>query len=292
MRIRTWPTAYTFVLPVFALTMLFSVVPLVMVIRRSLFKGNIFDTDLRFAGLSNYWKVLQTGGAHALWVTFEYTVGFVAVCMIVGIGLALLLDMPVRGLSALRALFIIPLVVPAVATSFIWYTLFQPGTGLFNRLLDSVGLPEVTLDNPTVAMFAVISFGAWQFFGEVVILYLAALKTLPRDVVEAAVMDGAGAWDRLRHIRLPLLRPQTALIAVVCTLTGLQAFTQIYILTNGGPNGATQTALYYVYNQAFGLGAGGSIGAADAMAVILFLISILVTVAQVAVVGRASRSVI
>ena len=105
-------------------------------------------------------------------------------------------------------------------------------------------------------------------------------------------MDGAGAWDRLRHIRLPLLRPQTALIAVVCTLTGLQAFTQIYILTNGGPNGATQTALYYVYNQAFGLGAGGSIGAADAMAVILFLISILVTVAQVAVVGRASRSVI
>lgn len=290
-RLRTWATAYTFVLPVFGLTALFSIVPLVIVIRRSLYTGNIFDTDLKFAGMANYRAVFSTGGGHALWVTLEYTVGFVAVCMIAGIGVALLLDMPLPGLSAVRALFIIPLVVPAVATAFIWFTLFQPVTGLFNRILISANLPQVTLDNPTVALIAIISFGAWQFFGEVVILYLAALKTLPRDVLEAAVVDGATAWQRLRYIRLPLLRPQTALIGVVSTLTGLQTFTQIFVLTNGGPDGATQTALYYVYNQAFGLGAGGSIGNADAMAVILFLISILVTVAQVAVVGRASRAV-
>jgi ABC-type sugar transport system permease subunit len=291
-RLRTWTTAYAFVLPVFGLTVLFSIIPLIMVIRRSFYRGNIFDTNLRFAGLANYRAVFATGGGHALWVTLEYTVGFVAVCMIAGIGLALLLDMPLRGLSTVRALFIIPLVVPPVATAFIWFTLFQPGTGLFNRILDSVGLPEVTLDDPTIALLAVISFGAWQFFGEVVVLYLAALKTLPRDVVEAAVVDGAGAWQRLRYIRLPLLRPQTALITVVCTLNGLQTFTQIYILTNGGPDGATQTALFYVYNQAFGLGAAGSIGTADAMAVILFLISILVTVVQVVVVGRAARAVV
>lgn len=275
----------------FALTALFSIFPLVVVIRRSLYSGNIFDTNLKFAGLANYRAVFATGGGHALWVTLVYTVGFVAVCMITGIGVALLLDMPLPGFAAVRALFIIPLVVPAVATAFIWFTLFQPETGLFNRILNSVHLPQVTLDKPTVALLAVIAFGAWQFFGEVVILYLAALKTLPRDVVEAAVMDGASGWQRLRYIRLPLLRPQTALIVVVSTLTGLQAFTQIFVLTNGGPNGATQTALYYVYNEAFGLGAGGSVGNADAMAVILFGISILVTVAQVAVVGRASRAV-
>lgn len=290
-RLRTWTTAYAFVLPVFGLTALFSIVPLVMVIRRSLYKGNIFDTDLKFAGLANYRAVFATGGGHALWVTLLYTVGFVAVCMVAGIGVALLLDMPLPGLGAVRALFIIPLVVPAVATAFIWFALFQPQTGLFNRVLISAGLPQVTLDNPTVALLAIISFGAWQFFGEVVILYLAALKTLPRDVIEAAVVDGASGWQRLRYIRLPLLRPQTALIAVISTLTGLQAFTQIFVLTNGGPNGATQTALYYVYNQAFGLGAGGSVGNADAMAVILFVISILVTVAQVAIVGRAARAV-
>jgi ABC-type sugar transport system permease subunit len=106
-------------------------------------------------------------------------------------------------------------------------------------------------------------------------------------VLEAASVDGAGAWQRLRYVRWPLLRHQTALIAIIATLTGLQTFTQIYVLTDGGPQGATQTALYYVYQQAFGLGAGGSAGLADAMAVILFLISIIVTITQLVLAGCA-----
>jgi multiple sugar transport system permease protein len=146
-----------------------------------------------------------------------------------------------------------------------------------------------TLSTPSTALVAVIGFGAWQFFGEVVLLYLAPLKALPGDVVEAASVDGAGAWQRLRYIRWPLLRHQTALIGIVATLNGLQTFTQIYVLTNGGPEGATQTALYYVYQEAFGLGAGGSVGLADSMAVILFLTSIVITVAQLAIIGRVSK---
>jgi multiple sugar transport system permease protein len=177
-----------------------------------------------------------------------------------------------------------------VATAFIWFTLFQPYTGLFNRVLSAAGLPQATLSTPSTALIAVIAFGAWQFFGECIILYLAGLKALPGDVVEAASVDGASAWQRLRYIRLPLLRPQTVLIAILATLNGLQAFTQIFVLTGGGPQGATQTALYYVYQEAFGLGAGGSVGLADSMAVILFLISILVTIAQLVVVGRAARA--
>lgn len=264
------------------LTVLFSVVPLVMVVQRSLYRGNIFGTNLSFAGLANYRNVFSTGGGHALAVTAVFTVGFIAVCMLSGLCIALLLDVKLPGLKQVRALFIIPLVVPAVATAFIWFTLFQPDTGLFNRILTALGLPQVTLSSPTVALVAVIGFGAWQFFGEVVLLYLAALKALPQDILEAAAVDGAGAWQRLRRVRLPLLRRQTALILVIATLTGLQTFTQIYVLTDGGPQGATQTALYYVYQEAFGLGAGGSVGLADAMAVILFGISITVTVSQLA----------
>lgn len=283
-------TAYTFIAPVLVLTVIFSVIPLVMVFRRSLYRGNIFDTDLRFAGLTNYRNVFGTGGGHALIVTAIYTVGFVAVCMILGFGIALLLDVRLPGLSHVRAVFVIPLVVPSVATALIWFTLFQPNTGLFNRILVSVGLPQATLSGKTTALVAVIAFGAWQFFGEVVILYLAALKTLPGDALEAAVIDGAGAWQRLRYIRWPLVRHQTALIGVLATLNGLQTFTQIYVLTNGGPQGATQTALYYVYQQAFGLGADGSVGRADAMSVILFLISLVVTIGQLALVGRPARA--
>ena len=286
---RTWLAGYSFILPVLALTVIFSVVPLVMVFRRSFYKGNIFDTDLKFSGLANYRDVFHTGGSHALIVTAIYTVGFVAVCMLLGLGIALLLDVRLPGLSWVRAFFIIPLVVPAVATALIWYTLFQPNTGLINRVLVDVGLPQTSLDSKSTALLAVIAYGAWQFFGEVVILYLAALKSLPGDVIEAASIDGASAWQRLRYIRLPLARQQTALIAVIATLTGLQTFTQIYVLTNGGPQGATQTALYYVYQQGFGLGAGGSAGRADAMAVILFLLSLLIAIVQLAIVGRASQ---
>lgn len=285
-----WGTAYSFVLPALGLTILFSVVPLVMVIQRSLYKGNIFGTNLSFAKLANYADVFRTGGGHSLVVTAVFTVGFVAVTMLLGFSIALLLDVRLPGLRHVRAFFVIPLVVPPVATAFIWFTFFQPDTGLFNRLLIAAGLPQVTLSSATDALIAVIAFGAWQYFGEVVLIYLAALKTLPRDVIEAASIDGAGAWQRLRHVRWPLLRHQTALLLVIATLYGLQTFTQIYILTDGGPQGATQTALYYVYQEAFGLGAGGSIGLADAMSVILFGISLAVTIIQITLVSRAARS--
>jgi ABC-type sugar transport system permease subunit len=283
-------TAYAFVLPVLGLTILFSIVPLVMVIQRSLQRGNIFGTNLTFAGLANYRDVFSTGGGHALIVTIVFTTGFVAVCMTLGLGIALLLDVSLPGIRQVRAFFVIPLVVPPVATAFIWFTFFQPDTGLFNRALDAVGLPQVTLSNPTDAMIAVIGFGAWQYFGEFVLIYLAALKSLPGDVLDAAAVDGASSWQRLRYIRWPLLRHQTALLLVLATLYGLQSFTQIFILTNGGPQGATQTALYYVYQEGFGLGGSGSVGLADAMSVILFVISLVVTILQITLVGRTART--
>jgi ABC-type sugar transport system permease subunit len=286
---RHWGTAYSFVLPTLGLTVLFSLVPLVVVIQRSLYRGNVFGTNLTFAGLANYADVFSSGGGHALVVTAVYTTGFVAVSLALGLSIALLLDVKLPGLKQVRAFFVIPIVVPQVATAFIWFTFFQPDTGLFNRVLLSAGLPQVSLSSATDAVIAVIAFGAWQYFGEVVLIYLAALKTLPRDVLEAANIDGAGAWQRLRYIRWPLLRHQTALLMVITTLYGLQAFTQIYILTDGGPNGATQTALYYIYQQAFGLGASGSTGLADAMSVILFAISVVVTMIQIALVSRSAR---
>jgi ABC-type sugar transport system permease subunit len=287
---RGWRVAYPFIAPVLILTLVFSVLPLVMVFRRSLYTGNVFGTNLHFAGLFNYRAVFGNGGGHALLVTVIYTVGFVVVTMGCGLAIALLLDVSLRGTGWTRALFIVPVVVPPVATAFIWYTFFQPNTGFFNRILLPLGLPQVTLSGPKVALAAIISFGAWQFIGEVVILYLGGLKSLPNELLEAATVDGAGARARFRYIRWPLLRRSTALISVVATLQGLQAFTQIYILTQGGPDGWTQTVLYYVFQEAFALGANGSTGQADAMAVILFGISIAVSLVQLGVVGRAVRS--
>lgn len=269
------------------LTAVFSLLPLGMEAYRSLFSGGVFSNALSFVGLSNFSGAMSDGGEHALLITVLYTVGFVLLTMSMGLGIALLLNVRLPGVDRIRAIFIIPIVVPVVATALIWTSLFAPQFGLVNRLLEAIGLPEANfLSTSKLAFLTVLLFGTWQFFGENVILYLAGLKALPLDVIEAASMDGAGPWARFRYIRFPLLRRQTVLILVITTLTGLQTFTQIFILTQGGPNGATQTVLLDIYNLGF---VQFNTGQADAMGVFLFLLCLLVTLGQVSLLGRANR---
>ena len=238
------------------------------------------------SGLQNYSNALSQGGTHALQVTAVFTIGFVVLTMGFGLGVALLLDVKLPGLDRLRAPFIIPLVTPGVATALIWGNLFAPQFGFINRMLNLLGLKEADFtSDPSLALLMVLTFGVWQFFGEDVILYLAALKSLPLDILEAASVDGAGPWLRFRFIRWPLLRRSTVLILVITTLTGLQTFTQIDVLTNGGPNGATTTALFYIFNQGF---IQFNTGQADAMGVILFVISLVTTLGLVGLLGRGA----
>ncbi|MDE3133193.1 MAG: sugar ABC transporter permease [Acidobacteriota bacterium] len=278
---------YLFVAPAVGLTAAFSLLPLVILVRRSFLGGGIFATHLNWVGLQNYSDTFSQGGAQALKVTAIFTVGFIILTMAFGLGIALLLDMRMRGVKRLRAPFIIPLAMPSVATALIWGSLFAPEFGLINRILSLLGIPQADFtSSPTLAMVMILSFGTWQFFGQNVILYLAALKNLPTEIMEQSSIDGANAWQRLWHIRLPLLQRNTVMILVITTLTGLQTFNQIYVLTNGGPNGGTTTALYYIYNQGF---VQFNTGQADAMAVILFLISLVITIGQVGILGRRAH---
>ncbi|NUR83795.1 MAG: sugar ABC transporter permease [Nonomuraea sp.] len=287
-RYRTWALAYAFVAPTVLLTAAFSLVPLAMLVRRSLQSGGLFDTDLTYTGLDNYRDMLAEGGGHALSVTAIYTAGFVVLTMGAGLVLALLLNSRAPGVARLRAPFVIPLVVPVVATALIWGNMFAPRFGLVNRLLALVGLPQMDfLSSSGPALAAVLTFGSWQFFGQNVILYLAALKSVPGDVLDAAAVDGAGALRRFASVQWPMMRRQTLLIWVVTTLTGLQTFTQIYVLTQGGPDGATQTALYYVYNEGF---VQFDTGRANAMGVVLFLLSLAITLGQIWLIGRVDRA--
>jgi ABC-type sugar transport system permease subunit len=280
---------YLFIAPAVGLTVLFSVVPLAIAIHRSFYGGgtNIFATKLNFVGLQNYSDALANGGTQALEVTAIYTVGFIVLAMGFGLATALLLNMKLPGIDRLRAPFIIPLVVPVVATALIWANLFAPQFGFINRILEAFGLHQANFtSSPSLALIMVLSFGVWQFFGENVILYLAALKSLPVDLLEAASVDGAGPWRRFRFIRWPLLRRATAVIFVITALTGLQVFTQIYVLTGGGPNGATTPIVYAIYNKGF---QEFNTGQADALAGILFLLSLVITIVAVTTIGRGSR---
>lgn len=280
---------YLFIIPAVGLTALFSLVPLGIAIDRSFYGGgtNIFQTKLSFVGLQNYSDALSSGGAQALEVTAIYTIGFIVLAVGFGLGVALLLNMKLPGIDRLRAPFIIPLVLPVVATALIWANIFAPQFGFINRMLLAVGAHQADFtSSPALALVMVLTFGVWQFFGENVILYLAALKSLPVDLVEAASVDGAGPWRRFRYVKWPLLRRATAVIVVITTLTGLQTFTQIYVLTGGGPNGATSPIVYEIYNKNF---VQFLTGQADALSTILFLVSLVITVLVVATIGRGSR---
>jgi ABC-type sugar transport system permease subunit len=283
---RTHAFGWSLLAPVVVLTAVFSLLPLSLVVWRSLYAGNVFGTNLTWAGLSNYSSAVRHGGAHSLAVTAVYTGGFVVIVMGLGLAFGILFSVRLKLARALRFIFVIPLVTPTVATALIWGSLFAPEFGFVNRIFGALGLGEPRwLSSPDLALVTVLLFGVWQFFGEAVLLYIAGLASVPREIVDAAEIDGANAFQRLRYVRLPLVRRTSELLVILTTLTGLQTFTQIFVLTNGGPGRATTTLLYDVYKTAF---VANNVGKADALAVLLFVISFLITLGQLRLVRRGA----
>lgn len=275
---------YIMVLPTFGLTFLFTIFPLMETLFRSFYTGNLFSSSHVFAGLANYAALVQSGGIASLGTTAVYTLGFVTLATVLGLLSALLLNLPLPGGQAVRTLFIIPLVVPVVATAIVWVTLFNPYFGAVDALLRFFGMPSVNwLTDPRFALPTVIMFSTWQYLGQNVILFLAGLKAISREVLEQASVDGAFGAARFFRVTLPLIMPTVAVIVVIATINALQTFTQIYVITRGGPVGSTTTAAFYVYQQAFQF---YNTGTADAMASIIFAITLVITVLETRMLRR------
>jgi multiple sugar transport system permease protein len=276
--------AYAMILPTFGLTALFTIYPLLIVVFRSFYSGSLFSLSHTFTGLANYVTLIQQGGIASLGVTAEYTVGFVVAATVIGILGALLLNLPLRGTEVVRTTFIIPLVVPIVATAIVWTTLFNPYFGPVDALLAAVGLGRPDwLGSPNLALPTVILFSTWQYVGENVILFIAALRAIPVEVREQALVDGARGLKNFLRVTLPLITPSLIVVMVIGTIAAMQAFTQIYVITEGGPIDATTTSAFYVYQEAFTF---FNTGAADAMAAIIFAITLLLTLLQTRVLAR------
>lgn len=276
--------SYAMILPTFGLTALFTIYPLIVVVFRSFYSGSLFSLAHTFTGMANYITLLQQGGVASLGVTAEYTIGFVITATVVGIVGALLLNLPLKGSEVVRTTFIIPLVVPIVATAIVWTTLFNTYFGPVDALLSFLGLGRPDwLGSPNFALPTVILFSTWQYVGENVILFIAALRAIPVEVREQALVDGARGFKNFWRVTLPLITPSLIVVMVIGTIAAMQAFTQIYIITQGGPIDATTTAAFYVYQEAFTF---FNTGAADAMATIIFLITILLTLLQTRILSR------
>jgi multiple sugar transport system permease protein len=237
------------------------------------------DWDLlsppRWAGLRNIQDMLGDELVRkSLIVTTIYAVTSVPLQIALGLGLALLMNMPIRGLRFYRTAFYLPSVLSGVAVAMLWQWIFSPEFGLVNSMLAYIGVHGPSwLGDERWALPSLVLMSLWGV-GAGTIIYLAGLQGIPTDLYEAATVDGAGGWARFRHITLPMMTPVIFFQLVVGIIAALQIFTQAYIMTKGGPNNATLFMLLYLYRNAFEF---FRMGYASALAWVLFLYILVLT---------------
>jgi len=233
--------------------------------------------NLRFVGIENYLELLQSRDFwRALGNTCYFVLGGVPLSIAVSLGAALLLNSRLTRWPALfRTIYFAPVVATLVAVALVWRYLLHTRYGLLNWALGLLGVHPIDwLGDPRWAMPAIILFAVWKNFGYNMIIFVAALQAIPADLHEAARLDGANAWQVLRRVTLPLLRPTMLLVAVLTVAGYFQLFAEPYVMTEGGPLQSTMSVLYLMYEQGF---KWWNLGSASAIAFLLFLIVLAVT---------------
>lgn len=240
----------------------------------------------KWVGIANFREIFSDPAARgALWHTLELTAAFVVVVNVIGLGLALALHRTVRTRNLLRALFFAPVVLSPLAVSYIWQFIFAY-TGPLNHFLGAIGLhawEKAWVGDPHWALWTIFVVMVWQFAGLAMTLYLAGLQTIPEELDEAAAVDGASTWFRLRRVTLPLLAPALTISITLMTISGLRVFDQVVGLTAGGPANASETLATQLYEQGF---VNGRFGYGAAFGLVLTLLVALVSITQVVVLRR------
>ncbi len=279
--------AYLFLLPSLVVFAAFVFFPLVFSIYTSFTRWNLPYQPL-FIGLENFRYIFtDTIGAPeflgSIRNSFHYAVG-VPLNIMISLCIALLLNQRLRGVSIFRTAYFLPTITSTAAISVVWLWIYHPADyGLFNSILLKLDLsPLRWLRDPHLAMPSLILMGIWHGMGYNIIIFLAGLQSIPTSLYEAAEIDGAGGWARFWKVTLPLLSPTTFYILVIGIINSLKTFTQMHVMTEGGPLGTTTTITYYLYQQAF---ENFTMGRASAVACVLLTMLFIFTLIQFKVVG-------
>ncbi|RNL86118.1 carbohydrate ABC transporter permease [Halostreptopolyspora alba] len=280
-RLRDSLTGLGFVAPFTLLFAAFLLWPMLAALWSSFTDRSLARSDSSFVGLAN-WQQLAGDPAvwQSLWVTVLFTLLSTPPLVVIALVMALLTNR-VSGLGwFLRFSFFAPFLLPVAVVTLIWQWMYQPGFGLINAALARVGLSEVAwLTNENTVLLSVVITTVWWTVGFNFLLYLAALQGIPRQVHEAAALDGAGAWRRLFGITLPLLRRTTALVVMLQMVASLKLFDQAYLLTDGtgGPNYAARPIIGYIVDSGF---TEMNIGYASAVSYLFFAVIIVAAIIQ------------
>ncbi len=269
---------FLFALPALVFFAVFTVYPMLNSFYLSLTDWNLMS-EPRFIGLENYRTMFSEHQfAQSWWATVYYVVGVVPPIIVFALGLALLLNRPLRLRPFYRAAYFTPVIVSMVVASILWTYVYHPSFGLYTLFAAPLGLVPINwLTDVRYAMPALIIFSWWKGTGYYMVLFLAGLQAIPEEYYEAARIDGAGRWQLFRYITLPLLKPTTLFVLVVCVIGAFQVFTPALLITNGGPAGHTRVLPLYLYESAF---LHVRMGYASAVAVFLFAILIVLTLLQ------------
>jgi multiple sugar transport system permease protein len=267
-----------FLLPGLSGLLLFTLLPILASLVLTLFEWDLL-TPPRFVGLGNFTRLLADAEFWAaLRHTLTFIVGYLPLVLVLGLAVALALNAPLRGIGFIRTAFFLPVVSSWVAVALLWSWLFNPRYGLVNYALSLLGLPQPGwLFDPSWAMPAIILTSVWKDLGFVVVLFLAGLQAIPGDYYEAASLDGAGRWQQLRAITLPLLAPTTFFVTIISLINSFQVFDQVWVMTEGGPAGATTVLVERVVRHAFSY---GEMGYAATISWAIFALIFAVTLVQ------------
>jgi multiple sugar transport system permease protein len=270
--------AYLFLAPTLLGLIFFSLGPVIAGFLISFTNWNLLLPP-NWVGLYNYQALIDLELPHkVLRNTLYYTVLNVPLNMTLALITALLLNQKLRWVALYRAVYFLPVVSSTVAASLIWTWLFSPNFGPINYFLESIGIPgPAWLGSTAWAMPAVIIMSVWKGFGINMLIFLAGLQSMPQELTEAAMIDGANRWQRFWRVTWPLLTPTTFFVLVISCIASFQVFEQVYVMTNGGPAYATTVLGLFIYLNAFRY---NNMGYAAAAAYVLFAIIMVFTLAQ------------
>jgi multiple sugar transport system permease protein/sn-glycerol 3-phosphate transport system permease protein len=274
-----WLLFLLFVGPNLLLFGIFTYWPLVYSFYLSRKRWDFIAPVKRDVGWDNFRYLWENDNFHkVMWNTFWFTLGAVGGSLLIGLFAALLLNQKLRGRDTARAIVFLPTLLSGAAIGIAWVYIFDPRYGLMRSVIEPFGLNSPNwLRDTTWALPGIIIVYIWKNLGFATVIYLAGLQGIPKDLYEAARLDGAGVFWRFRSVTLPMLSPITFFLVITSILNSFQAFDIIQVMTRGGPVDATNTLIYYIYEQGF---IAYNVGRASAAAVVLFLIMLTITLFQ------------
>jgi multiple sugar transport system permease protein/fructooligosaccharide transport system permease protein len=276
-------TVAVFVGPFLGMLILFQYVPVVAMLRDSLYDFSLLNPDRRsFVGLGNYLTLLEDPDRQqAFLVTFVFAFGVVATVIPVSFAIAIYLNGRLPARAIVRTVVFLPVVTSVVVIATMWTFLLDPANGLINNALATIGLPRGEyLTSKSQALPSIIGMMLWQQTGFATVLFLSGLQAIPRDLEDAARVDGCGPWQRIRFVVIPLLARTTVFVVVIMTVFSLQAFAPALVMTGGGPEGTTNFVAYDIYALAFQLQMPGL---ASAVSVVFMIIVLTISLIQMRV---------